>query len=390
MSGTPTISATSGARNPLGAGPRTTTPTFGLVVRTARATSADAAHARTSAVVTTTTRSARSSAVTPLAPRRRGRSTTTATPASRALSITPAIVSTLPPPPVLSPDKTTSPRRCGSARRRASKLTLPPRISTSGQRRPGMSSQPSSRSIPPPYGSASTIIAPLGARRPIAAHKTEAPAPPRPPTTTITGARPAEAVEGIADKAATSLASSSGKASTCSAPTSTARRHTSLVGSSLQISRTRLRRGNCASAAIDVSAPSRTTAPARVHACLLMEPASVARTNGLPAAATIRSISLLSCRSPTATTIGCPVFASTTPPSALRGRRARGHIEIGDADNSVDRSQVTAKIGDERPQKRGRPSPGGEEARVVVHQPRGVGLRHTRHSRVTPLYTRTG
>lgn len=26
----------------------------------------------------------------------------------------------------------------------------------------------------------------------------------------------------------------------------------------------------------------------------------------------------------------------------------------------------------------GRPSPGGEEARVVVHQPRGVGLMHTR------------
>ncbi|SKT80689.1 Uncharacterised protein [Mycobacteroides abscessus subsp. abscessus] len=51
-------------------------------------------------------------------------------------------------------------------------------------------------------------------------------------------------MEGIADKAATSVASSSGKASTCSAPTSTARRHTSLVGSSLQISRTRLRRGN--------------------------------------------------------------------------------------------------------------------------------------------------
>ena len=27
---------------------------------------------------------------------------------------------------------------------------------------------------------------------------------------------------------------------------------------------------------------------------------------------------------------------------------------------------------------RGRPSPGGEEARVVVYQPRGVGLMHTR------------
>ena len=33
------------------------------------------------------------------------------------------------------------------------------------------------------------------------------------------------------------------------------------------------------------------------------------------------------------------------------------------------------------PTDKGRPSPGGEEARVVVYQPRGVGLMHTR---ITP------
>lgn len=36
----------------------------------------------------------------------------------------------------------------------------------------------------------------------------------------------------------------------------------------------------------------------------------------------------------------------------------------------MDRSEVTAKIGDERPQKEDDPRQ-GEEARVVVHQPRG-------------------
>lgn len=34
-----------------------------------------------------------------------------------------------------------------------------------------------------------------------------------------------------------------------------------------------------------------------------------------------------------------------------------------------------------------RPSPGGEEARVVVYQPRGVGLMHTRHKPSNTHYT---
>jgi hypothetical protein len=38
------------------------------------------------------------------------------------------------------------------------------------------------------------------------------------------------------------------------------------------------------------------------------------------------------------------------------------------------------------PQK-GRPSPGGEEARVVVYQPRGVGLMHTRPKPSEANYT---
>ena len=35
----------------------------------------------------------------------------------------------------------------------------------------------------------------------------------------------------------------------------------------------------------------------------------------------------------------------------------------------------------------GRPPPGGEEAEVVVYQPRGVGLMHTRHKPSNAHYT---
>jgi hypothetical protein len=41
----------------------------------------------------------------------------------------------------------------------------------------------------------------------------------------------------------------------------------------------------------------------------------------------------------------------------------------------------------EKAQKKGRPPPGGEEAEVVVYQPRGVGLMHTRHKPSNPHYT---
>ncbi|ORB20138.1 hypothetical protein BST36_20355 [Mycolicibacterium moriokaense] len=37
--------------------------------------------------------------------------------------------------------------------------------------------------------------------------------------------------------------------------------------------------------------------------------------------------------------------------------------------------------------KKGRPPPGGEEAEVVVYQPRGVGLMHTRHRPSNTHYT---
>jgi hypothetical protein len=36
---------------------------------------------------------------------------------------------------------------------------------------------------------------------------------------------------------------------------------------------------------------------------------------------------------------------------------------------------------------KGRPPPGGEEAEVVVYQPRGVGLMHTRHKPSNAHYT---
>ena len=41
----------------------------------------------------------------------------------------------------------------------------------------------------------------------------------------------------------------------------------------------------------------------------------------------------------------------------------------------------------EKARKKGRPPPGGEEAEVVVYQPRGVGLMHTRHKPSNPHYT---
>jgi hypothetical protein len=43
--------------------------------------------------------------------------------------------------------------------------------------------------------------------------------------------------------------------------------------------------------------------------------------------------------------------------------------------------------GEERGPQKGRPPPGGEEAEVVVYQPRGVGLMHTRHKPSTIHYT---
>jgi len=48
---------------------------------------------------------------------------------------------------------------------------------------------------------------------------------------------------------------------------------------------------------------------------------------------------------------------------------------------------ATTKLGELTPEK-GRPPPGGEEAEVVVYQPRGVGLMHTRHKPSDGHYTR--
>ena len=50
------------------------------------------------------------------------------------------------------------------------------------------------------------------------------------------------------------------------------------------------------------------------------------------------------------------------------------------------RSTEVSVMRKEPPQK-GRPPPGGEEAEVVVYQPRGVGLMHTRHKPSNTHYT---
>jgi len=51
--------------------------------------------------------------------------------------------------------------------------------------------------------------------------------------------------------------------------------------------------------------------------------------------------------------------------------RTRFRNAQADRLNTVPRREFTPE--------KGRPPPGGEEARVVVHQPRGVGLIHPRH-----------
>ncbi|ORA74539.1 hypothetical protein BST25_09570 [Mycobacterium heidelbergense] len=65
-----------------------------------------------------------------------------------------------------------------------------------------------------------------------------------------------------------------------------------------------------------------------------------------------------------------------------RGRRAgTGSPQRAAATGSAPRRRKILT-----PQK-GRPPPGGEEARVVVHQPRGVGLIHPRLRPSTAYYT---
>ena len=88
-----------------------------------------------------------------------------------------------------SHDRITSSERPGSASTNAGVGTSPLAWDSAGQRSPSSDSQPSTRSTPPPNGSASTSSVRRPRRAAVTAKppaRTEAPAPPRPPRTAMT------------------------------------------------------------------------------------------------------------------------------------------------------------------------------------------------------------
>ncbi|BBY19172.1 hypothetical protein MLIT_47640 [Mycolicibacterium litorale] len=60
---------------------------------------------------------------------------------------------------------------------------------------------------------------------------------------------------------------------------------------------------------------------------------------------------------------------------------------LGDLGSATFRHHRSYPDCENNPPKKGRPPPGGEEAEVVVYQPRGVGLMHTRHNPGNAHYT---
>ena len=68
------------------------------------------------------------------------------------------------------------------------------------------------------------------------------------------------------------------------------------------------------------------------------------------------------------------------------GEYPTGHREQRKRRSATSWGEVIYPPRENTPQK-GRPPPGGEEAEVVVYQPRGVGLMHTRHKPSDAHYT---
>ena len=93
--------------------------------------------------------------------------------------------------------------------------------------------------------------------------------------------------------------------------------------------------------------------------------------------------------------------ASDTAPSVTAG--SVDELEYGDRTEKYPETKITFRNycagicpkdegpyptnGRRDPPEKGRPPPGGEEAEVVVYQPRGVGLMHTRHKPSNTHYT---
>ena len=113
----------------------------------------------------------------------------------------------------------------------------------------------------------------------------------------------------------------------------------------------------------------------------------------------IRSMSMLRPWSPTRARIPSVAFMN----SSVRRRDTRGKTHSKDlwidarvwmidgagTENTIPlpiKSWLIYPLGEDTPEK-GRPPPGGEEAEVVVFQPRGVGLMHTRHKPSNAHYT---
>ncbi len=100
-----------------------------------------------------------------------------------------------------SHDRITRSERPGSASTNAGAGTSPLACDSAGQRRPSSDSQPSTRSTPPPKGSASTSSVRRPRRAAVTARppaRTDAPAPPRPPRTATTRPGPGEPIESAA------------------------------------------------------------------------------------------------------------------------------------------------------------------------------------------------
>ncbi len=216
-----------------------------------RRTRAAATQPWTSAETTSTVRSARWSTSSAAPSGYRGTSHTTVRPALLPASTTAARATSVGPGPVRPHDRTDNRprprRRVGKAASSSLIATRPAGIRRSGQRRPSSASVPSTRSIPPPRGSQSTSSTASPERAAVTATlaaNTDAPAPPRPPTTARTLPSRALGRSTTSASEVTTSSSSAGRMATPSTPNDTAAFHSACVGASVRTRSTFERRGN--------------------------------------------------------------------------------------------------------------------------------------------------
>jgi len=283
--------------------------------------------ALSSAGVTIAVRSARSIAAHAVTSSCLETSHTTTSPARLPASAIAATASAPGPSPRRAPERSVRRVfplvRVGRDTCREAAATRPALSCMSGQRRPSSVSAPSTRSRPPPRGSQSTSSAfspDFMAVRPTAAANTDAPAPPRAPSTA--SIRPASlgGPSAASASAFTSHGSAAGKVMTCSAPTPTAWRYMSSGAGSVVTTTTAARFGRAADLHWTVPARSSSTSGAvdqRVRAAAV----SSTRSRSQPAVAAAFSSSSSRASSVTKAT---GRFAFTVSPSIpVAGRGAR-------------------------------------------------------------------